>query len=492
MFRRIPQVALPGEEIARMHCGSCHLFPTPDLLNKKTWAEQVLPDMGRRLGIRQVGYDPFEGLPDSEANIIRQLGIYPDTPLISEKQWDSIVNYYVNRAPEIMQKSHKMAIVSESDAPFRPHFIEIDGKEIPQVTILYYDSLYHELYIGDNKILYALNTKGEFSGRWALPSPAVDLQVFPDRHKNLLTIGSVKPSDLRKGAFLMSRSPSVDSFELIIDSLPRPVQFSIADLDQNGREDLIICGYGHHRGSLAWYEDFSTLRILNDLPGARKAIVQDLNRDSLPDIVVLMAQAWESVDVYYNQGNGEFTKETVLEFPPVYGMSYIQLADFNSDGHADILLANGDNWDYSKIEKSYHGIRIYTNDGNNQFQEAMFYPMEGCSKAIALDFDQDGDLDIAAIAFFNDSANPEKSFNYLENTGDGLFIGHFLPEAASGKWLVMEAGDFDQDGYTDLFLGSYFHNLNEWTQLASKGTTLFPEVLYLQNSTMLIEQSVFD
>src|SRR5690606_7501224 len=120
------------------------------------------------------------------------------------------------------------------------------------------------------------------------------------------------------------------------------------------------------------------------------------------------------------------------------------------------------------------------------------YPMEGCSKAIALDFDQDGDLDIAAIAFFNDSANPEKSFNYLENTGDGLFIGHFLPEAASGKWLVMEAGDFDQDGYTDLFLGSYFHNLNEWTQLASKGTTLFPEVLYLQNSTMLIEQSVFD
>src|SRR5690606_38957683 len=115
------------------------------------------------------------------------------------------------------------------------------------------------------------------------------------------------------------------------------------------------------------------------------------------------------------------------------------------------------------------------NDGSNQFEETMFYPMNGSSKAIARDFDQDGDLDIAAIAFYDNAENPENGFIYLENTGNWMFKGHFLPEAASGKWLVMEVGDFDQDGYDDLFLGSYFHNVAEWTKLASHGMIDFPE-----------------
>ena len=44
--------SLSGEALAKQYCGSCHLYTAPDLLDKKTWKESVLPNMGWRLGIR--------------------------------------------------------------------------------------------------------------------------------------------------------------------------------------------------------------------------------------------------------------------------------------------------------------------------------------------------------------------------------------------------------------------------------------------------------
>jgi hypothetical protein len=80
--------------------------------------------------------------------------------------------------------------------------------------------------------------------------------------------------------------------------------------------------------------------------------------------------------------------------------------------------ANGDNGDFGLPLKRYHGIRAYLNDGTNHFKEAFFYPMHGAYKAVARDFDGDGDFDLATIAFYPDftAAAPE-SFVYLENKG---------------------------------------------------------------------------
>ncbi len=41
-----------GEELARENCSSCHKFPDPSLLDKKTWNDKVLLDMSYRLGMR--------------------------------------------------------------------------------------------------------------------------------------------------------------------------------------------------------------------------------------------------------------------------------------------------------------------------------------------------------------------------------------------------------------------------------------------------------
>ncbi len=122
----------------------------------------------------------------------------------------------------------------------------------------------------------------------------------------------------------------------------------------------------------------------------------------------------------------------------------------------DILTANGDSADYTPFAKRYHGVRLYRNDGANRFAEVFFYPQYGAYKALPVDFDQDGDLDIAAISFFPDYASaPQESFVYLQNEGDLNFVAHTFAEAQDARWLTMDAGDVDLDGDADIVLGAF-------------------------------------
>src|SRR5256885_11339685 len=70
---------------------------------------------------------------------------------------------------------------------------------------------------------------------------------------------------------------------------------------------------------------------------------------------------------------------------------YFTMRDFNGDGKPDILYVNGDNFDYSRVLKPYHGIRILENDGHNNFAERDFFPVYGAAQAVVADFDKDGD-----------------------------------------------------------------------------------------------------
>jgi hypothetical protein len=172
-----------------------------------------------------------------------------------------------------------------------------------------------------------------------------------------------------------------------------------------------------------------------------------------------MAQGDEGIDIYYNRGDGRFNRERILRFPAVYGSVFFEITDFNHDGHWDIVYVNGDNGDYSPVLKPYHGVRLFLNNGKNEFTEDYFYPIHGAYKALVRDFDSDGDFDIAVVAFFPDFFNhPEKSFLYLENISrpDTIeFKASTFPEAGMGRWITMEAADVDSDGDEDIMLGSF-------------------------------------
>ena len=71
--------------------------------------------------------------------------------------------------------------------------------------------------------------------------------------------------------------------------------------------------------------------------------------------------------------------------------------------------------------------------------------------------DGDGDMDMLAIAYFPDYAkSKEESLVYLENQGDLKFKASTFPEVnIAGRWLVMDKGDLDGDGDTDVVLGAF-------------------------------------
>jgi hypothetical protein len=100
---------------------------------------------------------------------------------------------------------------------------------------------------------------------------------------------------------------------------------------------------------------------------------------------------------------------------------------------------NGDNGDYPAVLKPHHGVRIYLNDGKNAFEEHYFFPLNGAFKALAEDFDLDGDLDIAVISMFPDfEGRPEEGFVYLENKGEMQFNASTIDRVKG--WQVVVYG----------------------------------------------------
>jgi hypothetical protein len=291
----------------------------------------------------------------------------------------------------------------------------------------------------------------------------VDMQCMGDSAV-ACNIGNINPNNAQLGS--ADRIHYNKEGNLKMDSMPflkglaRPVQISEADLNGDGRKDLLVCEFGHQKGALSWMENTGKgdyiRHVLRAQPGAIKAYIQDANGDGLPDVWALFTQGDEGIFLFINKGQGRFEEQRILQFPPIYGSSYFELADMNKDGSPDIVYTCGDNGDYSTVFKPYHGVYIYLNDGHNHFTQRYFYPIDGCYKAMARDFDGDGDLDLAAVAYFADFAHhPEEGFVYLENEGGMQFQPYTLAAARAGRWITMDAGDLDGDGKIDLVLGNF-------------------------------------
>jgi hypothetical protein len=429
------------EAIMEKHCQSCHQLPEPSLLDKKTWANFVLPKMGDLLGFRYFGEGTyFEDDRKSQA-----------MPLTD---WEKLVRYILANAPDSLATEQKKIALEAT--PFQvstPSFslgnpATTFVRILPDRRFLFGDGFAEKLYLLQNQTMQDSFPAGR---------GVVHVQV-KDSELLCLSMGVLHPSDERSGKLLVHHLETGQN-SIILDSLQRPVYADYADLNNDLLDDIVLCEFGNSMGQLSWFQQTGSGRylkhILRGLPGAVRTKITDVNRDGRPDIIALMAQGDEGVFLYVNKGSGIFEEKRLLRFPPSYGSNYFDLVDFNGDGNLDIITTNGDNGDYPPVLKPYHGIRLFLNDGAFHFTEKRFLPMNGVGKAIMLDYDEDGDLDIAAISYFPDYVHsPEEGFIYWENTGQLQFQPKSFKESVSGRWLTMDAGDIDADGDTDLILGN--------------------------------------
>ncbi len=488
---------LTGEALAIKHCGTCHAYTPPGLLPRKVWENEILPTMGHRLGIYSDGIRPdslFE--PGIGGRIVRNAGIYPREAKIADADWKKIENFYLKSAPDTIVFNPKKGKINNALKHFE--YKEPEFAKRPPLSIMV-------KILGDNqgfafgdgkKNISSLNfINGEYQKDYS-----VFLKTTPVHYKEmgdtiyLTTIGTkMYPHDTPGGAiqkiFRKTKNGPYRAAELLISNLKRPVYSEYTDLDQDGLIDIIVCEYGHLTGKLAWYKNKGggkyAMFPLRQLPGASIVRVRDVNGDGLPDIYALMAQGDEGIFLYVNQGNGRFKESRVLSFLPLNGSQYFDLVDFNQDGKEDIIYVCGDNADFSVLLKGFHGIYIYLDKGNLNFEMSYFYHLNGAYKALAHDYDLDGDMDIAAISFFPDYyRSPEESFVYLENKGQLVFEEFSFPKATKGRWIVMDAGDMDSDGDIDIALGSFvdFYPEGDTRGLQQEWLNQGPSMVVLENT----------
>ena len=475
-----------GEQLAKTYCASCHQFPEPSLLPKSIWEKGVLPKMALRLGFLSdtlsiMNYQ--QQLEDLQEGI--KLGVFPAEPPISQADWLKIVDYYKTQAPEKpLPQASKPAIepqLPSFQVKKANHWME------PLTTMVKYDSATQHILTGSRRgYMLRLNPRLTVTDSLNLGSPPSDVRGHKDGQYDILLMGFMDPNNKALGS-VGTWKAGQSATTSVLAGLRRPVQMAYADLNRDGQEDVLISQFGHLVGKLSvFYRNGNSYReeVIDPVPGARRAIVQDMNKDGWPDVLALLAQGDEQIALYVNQ-QGKFVKQTLVRFSSVYGSSYFEVADIDRDGDADLVYTNGDNADYSYSLKAYHGVRIFVNDGKLNFKQAWFYPMHGASQVLARDFDQDGDLDLAAISFFPDYARtPSESFLYFENQGNLQFKTRTFPQAEDGRWLVMDAADVDRDGDEDLLLGSFYYSVTKTPEaFMARWRKVGNGVLLLENKT---------
>lgn len=443
-----------GKNLVQINCTKCHALVPVDALNKNVWIHHTLPVSAKFFGISSYLGGFYKGPKDTAG--------------LSLNEWQAIVNYYEKMAPDTILTAKKPIPLVNDWVGFSlkkpklqtlPSFTTLAVIDPGNHQILTSDAATNKLSIWDNKF----NNIGYAD----LPSPAVNALFTKGSTGSadvfLSCIGRLETVDFPNGKVFKIGSNAVKEKQkpsLVADDLARPVQTIEGDFNKDGLQDLVILGQGHLKGGVYLFKQNKdktyTQSNISEKPGAVQAIAGDFNNDGWPDLMVLFGSGDEGLWLYLNNHEGGFTEKNLLQFPPVYGSSSFQLADIDHDGNPDIIYTSGYNFHDSRILKPYNGLYIFKNLGNWKLKQQWFYPINGCTKAIAADFDADGDLDIVTNAFFADFKNePEESVIYFEQTKPFSFKPHAIPVSKEGRWMSMEVGDYNGDGKPDLIFANY-------------------------------------
>lgn len=479
-----------GEELVAKYCTVCHLAPAPEQLPKEGWPF-VLRWMGNYLGFRDT---------EGELRGIVNLDIIPDKKIISAEDFSKIKNYFLSGSKpqkEMFSGDHRKYEPTTLFSAENPIGDIARGEFI---TLVKFDPYSGYTFVGfgtenDNR-LEMYDKQLRKAGRFKMESEPVHLAPLnPGFRLSLIgnffiDKGEGEVFEVRPGRFgRLNVRPLVKGYNRMTQSLA-------ADFNRDGRQDLLLVGFGQGnigRTSIVHQLEngaYGDEKILWSQAGSLCAEIRDFDGNGYPDIMLLVAQEHQELLLFLNQGDGQFQKKLLHKEFAGFGYNHFALADFNGDGKVDIVTSNGNNMEIMEAPlRPHHGIRILLNQGDLTWKEEYFFPMHGAIKSIAKDFDQDGDIDIAAIAFYPDwDADPPVTFVYLENNGSLKFTASTLPEKNWGRWMVMDSEDVNGDGYQDLILGAAYINKginpryeDRYRALAQKSQSL----LFLYNNSGL-------
>ncbi|WP_350285892.1 VCBS repeat-containing protein [uncultured Croceitalea sp.] len=438
---------------------------------KDIWEDAILPDMLARMNVDEMYEDP--SMVESTFR-----------PKIKLNDWVILSNYILQLAPEELGMD-SMADV-ESLNQFRPSRLAIDEENGALISYMALKKNGKLLFGDISGQLQEYDFQEGTSTKIYQGKTPITWYNRSEQQKVFTEVGILDPSERQQGKLTLEK----DGERIPVEHpFHRPVHTVFQDLNDDGKEELIVSEFGNETGrlSLLAQSDDGTWNktVLLNQPGCIRTLVRDMDNNGKLDLIVITSQAQESITILYQIEDLKFKAERVLQFSPVYGSSWFELVDYNGDGLLDIITVNGDNADKSYVQKPYHGMRIHLNQGENTFKEAYFYPLNGATRVLARDFDQDGDLDFALLSTFPDyERTPHLSFVYLENNNSNTFdfTTRVLEDANAGRWFLMDAADIDNDGDDDLVLSSFTYVFTPVPErLAERWASENVDILVLEN-----------
>lgn len=243
---------------------------------------------------------------------------------------------------------------------------------------------------------------------------------------------------------------TADRFVRVLGQLPDTEANAVAhaDLNGDGRADVLISGWGQDRllinDGRGGFRDETAARLPRDTSLAQDAEFVDVDGDRDLDLVLGLEGGHA---LWINDGRGRFADETAARLPtPGYVEARkVTPVDADRDGDLDLYMSHT-GWQGRAPQD-----RLYLNDGRGRFVDGTEgrLPTDELTTLDAkfADLDGDGDLDLVRV-----NMGP---LQILENDGSGRWTdvtATALPAPIAGPGLGVEIADFDEDGRLDLYV----------------------------------------
>lgn len=241
---------------------------------------------------------------------------------------------------------------------------------------------------------------------------------------------------------------------------------ALADIDRDGWIDLVgvvLHGGADGRGWVLWRggpdgfsrsrREFISFPLAHGLPA-----IADVDRDGWLDVAV-PSMPGNEIRIYRNdRGRFETARFDAL---PAWRANQLDFADMNGDGCIDLISGSG--LGPGSFFRDY-GIQIFWGGSNGyDSKRSQRLPAHGAVGFLVQDWDQDGHLDLFAPDYHSGIMREGTSAKIYWGSATGLDSGRFtyLPvDGAAGAFAM----DFDDDGTLDIAISSHTTDGSHLTQ----------------------------